>query len=125
MNTVVAHNLWVEFIWVPSKINLEADQCSRHFFPSLEWELHPHYWNQLLTYCKEHAIPTPSVDAFASYNNAKCTKYFAQYRDGKAIGSFFFSALQEEEVYWVFAPFQKMLPQAPIRYKTRGCVHGY
>jgi len=111
MSIVCLHKLWIEFIWVPSAINLEADQFSRYFLPSQEWELHPHYWHQFLAYCKEFSMPLPSVDAFASANNTKCRQYFAQYRDGKAIGNFFFSTLSEQEVYWIFAPFGRILSQ--------------
>jgi len=105
MNIVCKYKLWIEFVWVPSAINMEPDQFSRLFIPTQEWELQSHYWDIFVAQCKNFSWPLPTVDAFASANNAKCTKYFALHRDGKAVGSFFFSQLLQHEVYWIFAPF--------------------
>jgi len=105
MSIVCKHKLWVEFVWVPSAINMEADQLSRLFVPNQEWELHQFHWTCFLTHIQEASWPCPTIDAFASSANNKFPKYFAHHRDGKAMGSFFYSTLEVEEIYWVFAPF--------------------
>jgi len=43
MSIVCKHKLWIEFVWVPSAINMEADVLSRLFVPTDEWELHHHH----------------------------------------------------------------------------------
>jgi len=109
MSIILKHNVWVEFVWVPSAINLEADIFSRSYDPMHELELHDVHWSKFLLECKSHNFPIPSLDAFASAQNAKCAKYFAKVKDGAAIGNFWFTPLTQHEIYYIFSPFGKSL----------------
>jgi len=110
MNLVIKHSLWVEFVWVPSAINLEADVLSRDFSPMHEIQLHHTHWENFLKFCVEQDWPLPNFDAFASAQNAKFKVYFSKIRDGQAVGNFWFSELSHNNIYWVFPPLGKMIP---------------
>jgi len=89
MSVVIQKILWVNFVWVPSAVILEAETISRSFIPSQEWSLHPTYWQAFTSTYKAHNLPTPTVDAFASSSKKKCEHYLSQHMDRVSLGNFF------------------------------------
>jgi len=104
MQIVIAQKLWVDFHWIPSKVNLESDQLSRLLASRDELQLSNHYWQAFMRYCNKHQLPIPDIDGFATKSNRKCTSYCSLFRDSDSLGEFFGTQFGTDSVLWLFPP---------------------
>jgi hypothetical protein len=66
------NNIELRAAHIPGKDNCLADQLSRHIVSHLEWELDSQVVQQLF-----HLWHTPTIDLFASFQNAKLNRFCA------------------------------------------------
>ena len=85
--------------YCPTKLNVRADRASRAFSCSAEWTLSPNTINHVFS-----KLHTPSIDLFASAQNATCDMYVTLNFDTYAQATDAFTLLWNTDSY-IFPPF--------------------
>ena len=96
----------MEFPYIPSKINFEADSLSR-LSTHHNWSFSYKYFSLFEKFCIKHKLPQATCDAFAVRSNALLPVYHSQFLDIHSLGDFFSSA-SPLHTYWVNPPFELM-----------------
>ena len=76
----VPRNIWLSISYIPGEINAIADQASRVFDDSTEWNLNVDFSNRLV-----NILGTPTIDMFASRFNYQLTPYVSWLPDPQAM----------------------------------------
>ncbi len=101
---VLKYNLKISFPYIPSKINMTADNLTRLVKDKNDWRLAKAYLIKFLKFCKKKQLPTPTVDAFATRENRLFEDYCSEFWDLGSRGSFYETDLNKECV-WCNPPF--------------------
>jgi hypothetical protein len=91
--------------WVPSVLNMTPDKLSRTLASTRGWQLNPKLFRWAMFKAKDHGLPTPTIDAFATPEDALLPKFISRFRAPEAFGTDFFSCnIAADEVLWCHPP---------------------
>ena len=102
-NVVNSKGIECSWKYIPSDINFLADRISRSFLWEDEISFNAKYLKYLYRFCKNHNLPYPTSDAFASFYNKLFPSYYSKYHEEGSLGEFF-SSHHDNENLWVFPP---------------------
>ena len=98
----------VEPIWKPRTFELlaMADLGSKMYLSTDEWTID----DKTYQYIVQRIGMQPTLDGFATSENAKTKRFFSKYPQIGSIGlDFFAQELDEEEIYWLCPPVKDMI----------------
>ncbi len=102
---VLKHNVWMEFPYIPSKINYTPDLLSR--LPTLpsDWSMGKYHFEIFLKFCRRHKLPVPKLDVFASRQNRLLPRFGSLFADWDSEGSFP-DIFKIDTIFWCNPPLQ-------------------
>lgn len=95
------HHVWLTASHIPGLENEIADSLSRHFSPSVEWEINQEIFQEI---CSNFG--TPDIDMFATRHNAKLPRYCSLFSDSYCTQTDAFSGSWANEFVYLFPPFR-------------------
>ena len=96
----IERNLWITATHIPGKLNVLADNESRHTFYDTEWKLDPAIFKRVSAFWGK-----PSIDLFASRLNFQLRPFVSWKPDPQAFAIDAFSISWTEHNFYAFPPF--------------------
>jgi len=93
-------NIWLFASYIPSKLNVVADEESRSTAFEYEWQLNPLFFQKI---CCELGVP--KIDLFATCANAHCKRFVSWLPDPDAIAVDAFTLDWSDLEFYAFPPF--------------------
>ena len=93
-------NIWITAAHLPGKLNVEADNMSRHFNDRTEWTLNEHAFKEIV-----HHFGQPDIDLFASRLNKQVSRYISWLPDPEAEAVDAFTVDWKSLNFYAFPPF--------------------
>lgn len=114
-----SRKIWLTASYIPSDLNVDADRLSRKLSQDTEWELSDYAFEEIV-----QKFGYPTIDIFASANNAKCFDYFSWTPDPNARQIDAFTVSWKGLNFYAFPPFILILKtiEKIIKDKARGIL---
>lgn len=97
-------NNFIVASYIKSEENVEADRLSRGLSIRTEWELAPHFFQEII-----RKFGTPEVDLFANDKNRKCEKFISWFDTPGAFAIDAFTISWRKFFFYAFPPFSMVL----------------